>query len=134
MNRFFSSKPIWQNNGTALVRIVIGAFLIYHGKEIFESAKMQEYLKWDEFKSSSFLPYLGKGAEFVAGILLLPGLLTRAASLIMIGTFIYITFFVGKGDFWMDDQYPFLFAMFGFVFLFTGPGSFALDNLIFKRR
>jgi putative oxidoreductase len=133
MNKFFSSSPISQQTGIALIRILIGVFLIYHGKEVFDAAKMQEYVKWDTFKSSSFMPYLGKGSEFVAGVLLVLGLCTRVAALIIIGTFAYITFFVGHGKFLMDDQHPFMFVLFGLLFFFTGPGALSADGLIFKR-
>ena len=134
MNKFFSSSPINAAYGIALVRIIIGVFLIYHGKEVFDAAKMQEYVKWDNFKSSSFMPYLGKGAEFIAGVLLVLGLFTRVAALITIGTFVYIVFFIGNGKFITDDQHPFLFAVFGLLFLFTGSGAFALDKVLFKKR
>ena len=134
MNKFFSSSPVSAAYGIALVRIIIGVFLIYHGKEVFDAAKMQEYVKWDNFKSSSFMPYLGKGAEFVAGVLLVLGLFTRVAALITIGTFVYIVFFIGNGKFITDDQHPFLFAVFGLLFFFTGPGALSLDGVLFKNK
>ena len=33
MNKFFSPSPIWQENGLALIRILVGSFMIYHGCE-----------------------------------------------------------------------------------------------------
>lgn len=134
MNKLLSPAPLFMSNGIALIRIIIGISLIIHGKEVFEVSKMQEYIKWDAFKVNSLLPYLGKGAEFVAGVLLLVGLFTRVAALIILGTFLYITFFIGKGEFWMADQHPFLFVLFGVLFFFTGPGTIAIDNLLFKKR
>lgn len=134
MKKLFSAEPLAQDTVIALLRIIIAVFLIIHGKEVFDTAKMDEYIKWDNFKSSSFMPYLGKGAEFAAGILLLLGLFTRLACLITIGTFAYITFFVGSGKFWMDDQHPFMFVLFGVLFFFTGPGLMSLDAIIFKRK
>lgn len=133
LKKILSTQPIWQENGLAIIRILIGAFIVYHGVEVFLPEKMAEYIKWDMFKSNSIMPYLGKGAEFVAGAMLLLGLFTRIACLIIIGTFVYITFFVGTGKFWMDDQYPFLFAIFGLLFFFTGPVKWSLDNIIFKK-
>ena len=132
MNKFLSPSPLWQQTGLFLIRIVIGIFLIIHGKEVFDTAKMQEYAKWDIFKSS-LMPYIGKGAEFVAGVLLVAGLFTRVACLITIGTLAYIVFFVGKGKFWMEDQHPFLFILFALLFIFTGPGAMSLDGLFFKK-
>ena len=134
MKKLFSAESFGVNNVLFVLRIVIGIFLIIHGKEVFDSAKMEEYAKWDNFKSSSFMPYLGKGSEFVAGVLLLLGLFTRLACVITIGTFAYITFFVGNGKFWMDDQHPFMFVLFGLLFIFTGPGTASLDAVIFKRK
>ena len=121
-----------QTAGLTLIRILVASFLIYHGLEIFSDEKMKGYISWDIFKNSSVLPYIGKGAELISGILLFLGLLTRLACLIIIGTFTYITFFVGKGIFWMDDQHPFLFIMLALVFFFTGAGKISLDNRLFK--
>lgn len=134
MKKFLSPTPIGQQQVIALLRIIIAVFLIIHGKEVFDAAKMEEYTKWDSFKTSAFMPYLGKGAEFVAGVLLLPGFLTRLAALITIGTFAYITFMVGNGKFWMDDQHPFLFVLFGLLFLFAGPGVMSADGALFKQK
>lgn len=134
MNKLFSAQPIFTDNILALLRITIGIFLIIHGKEVFQADKMAEYAKWETFKGSSFMPYLGKGAEFVAGVLLVLGLFTRLAGLTTIATFAYIVFFVGNGKFWMDDQHPFLFVLFGVLFFFTGPGALSLDGMLFKNR
>ena len=134
MKKFFSAESFGVNNALLVLRIIIGIFLIIHGKEVFDAAKMEEYIKWDNFKTSSFMPYLGKASEFIAGVLLLLGLFTRLACVITIGTFAYITFFVGNGKFWMDDQHPFLFVLFALVFFFTGPVKFGLDNYFFKSR
>lgn len=134
MNKFFSASPLWQNAGIFLLRIAVGLMLIYHGKEVFEVAKMKEYAGWDMFKSSAILPYIGKGAEFIAGVFLVLGLFTRLTCLLIIGTFIYITFWVGHGKFWMDDQHPFLFAILGLLFFFTGPGALSMDGWFFKSR
>ncbi len=133
MNKLFSAEPISTSNILAFLRIVIGIFLIIHGKEVFDAAKMEEYAKWDTFKSP-LMPYLGKGSEFIAGVLLLLGFFTRIASFITIGTFAYIVFFVGTRKFWMEDQHPFMFVLFGLLFFFTGPGAMSLDGIVFRRK
>lgn len=134
MKKLFSAEPIAQDLIVALLRINIAVFLIIHGKEVFDTVKMEEYTKWDTFKTSGIMPYLGKGAEFLAGFLLLVGLFTRLACIITIGTFAYITFFVGSGKFWMEDQHPFMFVLFAVLFFFVGPGAMSLDRVIFKRK
>jgi putative oxidoreductase len=137
MKRFFSPLPLWRGNGLAPVRTIVGSFLIYHGCEMFDTPVMNEYFKWDMFKDSSsakFLVYGGKVAELLTGVLLVLGLFTRIACIILICTLGYIAFFVGHGKIWYEDQYPFLFVVIGFIFFFTGPGSFSLDSLIFKNK
>ena len=135
MYKLFSTAPVLLPAGLTFIRIIIGFFLMYHGWEVFDKDKMNEYAAWDVFKGSSspsVMVYLGKASELIAGFLLFCGLLTRVAAIIMILTFLYISFFVGHGKIWYDDQYPFLFALFGLFFFFTGPGKWSLDNLIFR--
>ena len=137
MNKLFSASPLWQNQGLALIRMVVGFFMIYHGWEVFSAEKMNGYLGWDMFKNSSwgkFLVYAGKGAELVAGILLFIGLFTRIAAIILIITMAYIAFFVSHGKIWYEDQHPFLFVLLGLVFFFCGPGSWSADKRIFDKK
>jgi putative oxidoreductase len=136
MKIFFSTSPIWRAKGVAVIRIIIGALLIYHGQEVFNTELMSGYMTWETFKSpmGKWMVYAGKSAELFAGIFLFLGLFTRLGSLLMIGTLSYVTFFVGHGKFWYEDQHPFMFVLFGLLFIFTGPGAWNLDGLIFKKQ
>lgn len=135
MSILFSSSPYAQPVAISILRIVFACFLIFHGKEIFDEALMNDYAKWDSFKnfsSPALVAYTGKSSELLAGILLLLGLFTRLACLLVIGTFSYITFFVGHGKFWYDDQHPFMFVLVATILFFTGPGKWSLDQKFFK--
>jgi putative oxidoreductase len=134
MKNFFSSSPFNPAQGIAIIRIIIGGMMIYHGQEVFNPELMKGYTEWETFKgpAATFLVYAGKSSEFIAGLLLFLGFLTRVGSLILIGTLSYITFFLGHGKFWYEDQHPFMFVLFGTLFLFTGPGAWSLDERIFK--
>ena len=137
MKKFFSPSPIVQRDGLAVIRIIVGIFMIYHGSEIFSASKIQAYAAWDIFKkfsSPSSIVYLGKTAEFIGGILVATGFLTRVGCLILILTMSFISFFVGNGNIWMDDQYPFLFVLLALVFFFTGPCNWSIDNLILNKK
>jgi putative oxidoreductase len=136
MNKFFLSSPLWQTTGLTLIRCILGTFLIYHGLEIFSESKINGYLEWDVFKGSNgkLLVMAGKVSELIAGIFFVFGFLTRVASLLIIGTMIYITFFLGNGKIWYEDQYPFLFILLALVFFFTGASKVSLDNLLFKNK
>lgn len=136
MSRFFSPGPLWQTRGLTLIRLVVGFFMMYHGYEIFDEKIMKGYFEWDMFKNSSTaqtMVYFGKAVELIGGVLLFFGLLTRVACLILIVTMSYITFFVGHGKVWYEDQHPFLLVLLALVFFFTGPGKISLDNMIFKK-
>jgi len=137
MNRFFSSSPIYPNAILAIVRIVSGLLMVYHGWEVFDDEKMKVYFDWEafnKFNNPILMIFLGKIAELVAGILLTLGFLTRIGSLILICLMTYITFFVGEGRFWYQEQHPFLLILLGIIFLFYGGGKYSLDHLIFKKR
>lgn len=137
MNKLLSPLPLWRDSGLAFIRIIVGAFMIFHGWEVFDPGKMEPYLDWDAFKgfsSPSFMVYMGKTSELVAGIFLTIGLFTRLASLVLIFAMLYVSFFVGHGKVWYEDQHPFLFVLLGLVFFFTGPGNFNADRLLFRRK
>lgn len=136
-NKFFSPQPLCQNNGLAILRIITGLLMAYHGWEVFDSNKMSEYAKWDIIKalpSPAFMVYLGKALEFITGTLLALGLFTRLAALLMAINMLFICFKVGDGKFYYEDQHPFIFAMLAMVFFFTGPVKWGIDQLNFKRR
>lgn len=134
MNYYANNAPSG-NVGTAIVRVITGLLLAYHGFEVFDAKLMKDYAQWNMFKDLPIglvLVYLGKGAEFVAGILLALGLFTKLASVVTIITMLGITFFVGHGKFWYEDQHPFLFVLLALIFLFNGGGRWSIDERLKK--
>ncbi len=135
-NWFVNPKGIWEN-GYSFIRIFIGITLIYHGIEVFNHKQMTEYAKWltdVHFPAPLLMAYLGKGSEFVGGVFLLLGLFTRATCVILILTFSGITFLLGHGKIFYEDQHPFMYVVFSLVFLFSGSGKISLDSLFNSRR
>lgn len=136
MKKFFSVSPLWLQPGLALIRIILGLFMVYHGWEVFDAEKIKVYLGWDAFKGfslASVMVYMGKIAELIGGIFFCLGIFTRLAAVMIAGTMLYITFFVGLGRIWYQEQHPFLFVLLAMVFFFTGPGNFSLDKVVFKK-
>lgn len=135
--KLFSYAPLWRRQGLSIVRMIMGLLVFYHGFEVFNSEIMKTYLAWDSFKgysSPAFIVYTGKTIELVAGFLLAIGFITRFASIVIMGTMLYITFFVGHGKFWYEDQHPFLFVLLALVFFFNGPGRWSIDYVVFYKR
>jgi len=136
MNKLFSAQPIYQRNALTIIRVIVGLLMAYHGLEVFDSAKIHEYAKWDSIKNLPaplFMTYLGKGLEFITGCCFVLGLFTRPAALLMAANMVFICFKVGSGKFWYDDQHPFLFALIAIIFFFTGAGNLSLDKTIFDK-
>lgn len=137
MNNLIAPKPLWQNNGLVLLRIVTGLLVAYHGLEVFKPDTMRGYTEWERIKDLSaalVMVYLGKGAELVCGLLLAAGLFTRLAALFIVIDMLFICFRVAEGRFWYEDQHPFLFVLLALVFFFTGPVAYSLDHRFFKSR
>lgn len=112
--------------------------MIYHGLEIFDREKMEGYDKFltNDIKMGNavLMSYLGKTCELIAGVLLVLGLFTRAASVLMAITMSVISFRIGQGRVYMEEQHPFMFVLFAFIFFVDGGQKWSLDNVIFKRK
>lgn len=138
MNKFFSSSPLAPDFGLALVRIITGMLLVWHGWETFDAEKMKMYAGWfadRKYSNPEIWAYAGKVAELLAGIGFILGLFTRLAALAAIAAFAGIIFLLGdKGKIFEGDQHPFLFILLSLIFLFAGPGKFSLDTLLFNKR
>jgi uncharacterized membrane protein YphA (DoxX/SURF4 family) len=138
MNKLFSSAPFSQSYGIALVRIITGILLVWHGWETFDAEKMKTYTGWfaeRKYANPEVWAYAGKVAELLAGIGFVLGLFTRLASLVAIAAFAGIIFILGdKGKIFQGDQHPFLFILLALAFFFTGAGSISLDHYLFRKK
>ena len=135
IRHLLNSKGLWQN-GLAIIRMITGAFLIYHSTQALETADMEGFAKWLDdrhFPFPAFMAYAGKGAELLGGVCLVLGLFTRLATILLICTFSFITFVMGGGKIFTDAQHPFMFVLMALVFLFSGPGKWSLDERFFNR-
>ncbi len=133
----FSALPAWAATGLALMRMLTGLLMAYHGLEVFKPDVIRSYTDWEAIKalpSPLIMVYLGKGLELVTGICLVLGLYTRIAAIFMCINMLFICFRVGGGKFWYEDQHPFIFALLALVFFFAGPVKFGLDNYLFTKR
>jgi putative oxidoreductase len=131
-----SPQPLFYEPGLAIIRIFVGLMMTYHGLEIFDSELMKGYFDWPQIKALPFPPavsaYAGKGLEFVTGLMFTFGFLTRIGALLMFLNMTFITFFMGEGRFYYQDQHPFLFAIIAAIFFFTGPVKWSVDQKVFN--
>jgi putative oxidoreductase len=127
---------VW-HDGIAIVRIVVGVMLVVHGWQVFQQHEMQDFGDLLLRMSMPFpeaMPYAGKLIEIGCGLLLILGLLTRLATALLFITFIFITFIMGEGRIFSDNELPFLFALVSLLFFFTGSGRLSIDFVLFANR
>lgn len=135
-NQLFGVSQSRRETGLGIVRIFFGVFMIYHGWEVFDRTKMNEYTKWMvdlKLYAPAFMAYLGKSIELAAGVFLTIGLFTRIAVIPLGFTMLFICFVLGEGRIFMQEQYPFLFVLLSVLFFLTGPGRWSIDSGLFNK-
>lgn len=133
VSKFFSSSPWSMDTGLLLLRLCC-LWMALHGW-----SKLVDFsdgsTDWpDPFHVG---PVVSKGltvfAELFCTILILIGLLTRAALIPLIICMTVIVFVVHAEDPFPDREHPMLYLMMYLTLLFTGPGKFSLDYRMFKK-
>lgn len=135
-NLFSTSSLVSSQVTTSIIRILVGNFMIYHGREVFQDEPIHKYTGWMEerhFPFPMFWAYLGKGTEFVGGVLLVFGLCTRLITIPLMMSMLFIIFVLGHGRIFYYDQLPFLFFLFFLYLIVTGPGKWSLDEKLNKK-
>ena len=139
MNYFSSTKdnPTVNNVIMLLVRVFVGiAIIILHGLP-----KLEKYMAGGEIK---FFDFLGMGAsatlilaillELIGAFLIMIGLFTRAAALVLMLVMLVAAFGAHYGDPFSVKESSLLFlSVFALIFTF-GPRNFSIDSMISKRR
>jgi putative oxidoreductase len=128
----------WPSLGTDFatlwLRLLFGGLFIYYGYQ-----KIQGYEQY----SSMFPDYIGLGhqatyilvtvSEFLGGILLVLGLLTRLAIIPIFIIMIVAYFEAHKNDPFAAKQIVFFYMLLCPVIFILGGGRFSLDRLLFGR-
>jgi putative oxidoreductase len=130
------STGVWYD-GIAIIRIVVGLMLIFHGWQLFQKEDMNGFAARLLDLSVPFpaaMAYAGKFIELIGGFFLILGLFTRLFTALLFITFMFITFVMGEGKIFTDNQHPFLFAIISLLFFFTGAGRLSIDYLVFINR
>jgi putative oxidoreductase len=116
----------------AVLRIVLGIVLLTHGKaKVFGGMAAHQQMV-ASLGMPDWMGYLSAGTEFIGGILLITGLLTRFASIAVVIEMLVAIFRVhlkhgltGPGGY----EYPLLICTVAFGLIFFGAGPISLDWL-----
>jgi putative oxidoreductase len=135
-NLFLSPNPLL-NNGILVMRVFTGVFLAKFGLVIFNSQDMigmSDYIKSLGFPAPLLFAYLAKGSEFFGGIFLILGLFNRISCVFIAITMAVASFMAHKGDLFNEAQSSFLYLLIVIYLIFTGPGKWSLDYIVFKSK
>jgi putative oxidoreductase len=135
----YAPKLVIADIAFTVLRVFTGASMaIAHGWGKFSSsaardgmAPMLESLGLPG--SGSLWAWMAAIGEFIAGLLLAAGLLTRLASFLMLATMLVAGVWVHlihNGDPYTRAEHALLFAAIAFAFLLAGSGKISLDALI----
>lgn len=84
---------------------------------------------------SAFWAYVSSYAELIGGLLLIIGLFTRPAALILVINMLVAVILVGtKGFFTGGAAYPFSLMISSLIILFAGPMAYSIDALLSREK
>jgi len=139
-----SEKTQTRNVFLLLIRIWLGYRMIGASYSsvidiIFHPDQRAFFIKWfgDElhFPMPLTMAFLAKGSELLGGILVIPGLLTRPASLLIAFTMLIATLTANLGVNWIiDGGFTVSYILFALLLLLEGAGKYSLDYLLFRKK
>jgi putative oxidoreductase len=118
------------------LRLVLGIIMIAHGySKVFHGGLSQHVHRVGSLGLPAWLAYPSAFTEFLGGILLVVGLLTRFVSLLVLIDMLVAIWKVhwkngmfAKGGY----EFPLTLATIGFALIFLGAGPIALDSIVGK--
>lgn len=118
-----------------IFRVSVAIFFMTHGLP-----KLNRLL---EGNGSTFADPLGIGnnlslilavtGEFVAPLLIIPGIMTRIAAIPPIVTMVVAAFVVNAGNPFRDMEMAVLYMVAFVTILILGPGRYSVDQILFKK-
>jgi putative oxidoreductase len=118
--------------GLLLLRIFAGlALALAHGwGKIPPSEGFVGMLGGMGLPAPVIMAWMAALAEFVGGLMLAIGLLTRPVAVVLVIHFLVVTFLAHAGDSFGDRELPLFFMFTALLYVFAGPGRYSVDAMI----
>lgn len=122
--------------GLAALRITAGLLLAsLHGiGKIPPQEGLVGWIGGMGFPAPLVFAWLAGIAEFVGGLLIALGLLTRPAAAFVFLHFVIVVTVAHAGDAFSDRELPILFGVIAFAFALIGPGRYSVDAVMGGRK
>jgi putative oxidoreductase len=140
MRKFLLGSPSFRSpaadTGILLLRLFAGlALALVHGfGKLPPASGFVSRVGGMGFPAPELFAWAAALAEFGGGILLALGLFTRPAALIVAIHFVVVVFVAHTGDPFRARELAMFFGIAAVTILLTGPGRYALDSIISRRR
>jgi putative oxidoreductase len=135
MSKSLNSLQPW---GAFFLRLVLGASMIYHGYDKvipaggFRAHPFSALQHHSHYVVSLGMPYwlgyVSALTEFVGGILILLGLLTRFAAFMIAVNMLFAVMLVNRHHGYMGSEYSLALFVIAIMLIFCGAGVLALDR------
>lgn len=126
----------WSRDAAVLIlRLWLGAMMISHGQgKVFTgTTKLTASVEGMGFPAPEFFAWAAALSEFGGGILLVLGLFTRPAAILVSCTMFVAGFIRHFNDPFGKKELALTFLTVALVVLIAGPGKYSLDRWIFGR-
>lgn len=128
-----------QKYGITLLRVIVGVVFIMHGGQklfVWGLSGVAGAFGQMGLPAPTLMAVLATAAEFLGGILLVVGLLTRLAALPLAVTMLVALFVAHlSGGFFAPDGFEYVLVLFvaSISLALLGPGALAVDNVLEAR-
>jgi putative oxidoreductase len=127
---WFERRTDW---GALFIRLAVGVRLVEGTQDnVFSYARMQEFASFLAGLGTPFplfSAFLSAYAQFICGILVVVGLFTRPAGLVIAINFVVALVLAHRTTPFLATWQATMMLAGGLFFLFNGSGAFALDRL-----
>ena len=133
---FETTDDAIQSTGLMLLRIGVSIFMILlHGWPKFSNYSEAKFTFFDPFGlGSEFSLALAIFAEIICSVLLVTGLFTRIAVILLAITMIVAAFLFNAGQELIVREKGILYLMIYLFLLLVGPGKYSADVFLFDRQ
>ena len=135
MRRWLDGLEPW---GAALLRLVLGAAMAYHGWQKVEPAHgwhgdlLQGVRHYAGYVATLGLPmwlgYVSAGVEFLGGLLLILGALTRLVAFLVVGNMTVALFSVNAHHGYSGSEYTLALIAMAVMLVCVGGGAASVDS------